>query len=178
MKIACRTAAVAAALAAVLAFGATAHAQNKCVAGKEKLAGKKSAGIMGCYSKAAGKGIPVDTNCTSKVSAKFVAGSQKIDTKQDGAKPETVCPAGSGDEGTNETLVDNHDNDVADDLDPNLPGGTPTASKCTAGKIKCSGKKDAGLLGCASKAAGKGIPIDTNCTSKVSAKFSACYDKL
>ena len=40
MSVVCRSAAFAAALAAMLAFGANAHAQSKCNAGKAKLAGK------------------------------------------------------------------------------------------------------------------------------------------
>ena len=180
-----RSVALAAALVAVLSFGATAHAQNKCSSGKAKLAGKKAAAILGCYSKASGKGGDVNAQapgCISKASSKFVAGSQKIDTKQVVAKPETVCPAGSGDDGPRETDVDNFTLDVANDLDPGAPSGF-TASKCTAGKVKCAGKKAAAKLGCYAKALGKGTSamVETfapGCLAKATSKFGACYDKL
>ena len=175
-----RSVAIAAALVAMLAFGATAHAQNKCSSGKTKLAGKKAAAILGCYSKASKKGGDVNVQapgCIAKAQSKFTAGSQKIDAKQDVTKPETVCPAGGGDEGPRETDVDNFTLDVCNDLDPGCPSAF-TLSKCTAGKIKCAGKKAAAILGCYSKALGKNLPVDPLCISKAETKFSDCYAKL
>jgi hypothetical protein len=175
-----RSVALAAALVAMLAFGATAHAQNKCSSGKAKLAGKKAAAILGCLSKASAKGGDVNVQapgCIAKAQSKFTAGSQKIDAKQDNTKPETVCPAGGGDDVPRENDVDNFCTDVSNDLDPNSPSAF-TASKCTSGKIKCAGKKAAAILGCYSKALSKNLPVDPTCISKAQASFSACYTKL
>ncbi|HEY2387154.1 MAG TPA: hypothetical protein VGK30_09345 [Candidatus Binatia bacterium] len=175
-----RSVAVAAALLAMLSFGATAHAQNKCSSGKAKLAGKKAAAILGCLSKASKKGGDVNAQapgCIAKAQSKFTAGSQKIDSKQDVGKPETVCPAGSGDEVARENDVDNFTTDVSNDLDPGSPSAF-TLSKCTSGKIKCAGKKAAAKLGCFSKALGKNLPVDPLCISKAETKFAACYSKL
>ncbi len=190
MKVGCRSVALAAAaMVGMLAMGATAHAQNKCTSGKAKLAGKYSAALGGCYAKGAGKGGDVDVQalgCRQKAHDKFVAGSQKIDLKQDPAKPETVCPAGGGDDTAVNGFVTTHALAIATQLDPGAPS-TFTASKCSAGKIKCAGKTDAALLGCYSKALGKGpaanlgTSVETfaaGCVQKAKDKLQACYDKL
>jgi hypothetical protein len=177
----------AAALVAVLAFGATANAQNKCSSGKAKLAGKKIAAILGCYSKASGKGIDVDASavgCVTKAQGKFSAGSIKIDGKQDPApgKEATVCPQGGSDDVMLENWLDDVSDAIAQAHDPGLPHA-PKLSKCTSGKVKCAGKKAAAILGCYAKALGKGLYTDVEvhapgCLAKADGKFVACYDKL
>ncbi len=48
---------------------------NKCSAGKKKCVSKKAACKLGCYSKAHGKGIPVDTVCLGKCEDTFDGGA-------------------------------------------------------------------------------------------------------
>ncbi len=175
--------ALATAFAAVFAFGTTtAQAQNTCSAGKLKLAGKKASAILKCYAKASAKAIPVDALCVGKAVANFDIKSQKIDAKQDPLKPKTVCPAGGGDEVIVGPDIGAHVDDIATDLDPLLPSATTAASKCTAGKLKCAGKKINAVLKCYAKAAATNLPVATDCLNKAEAKFAGggvgCYDKL
>lgn len=51
------------------------------------------------------------------------------------------------------------------------------ASKCTAAKLKCVGKKECGLLACHAKAETKGVPVDPACLAKPPASFSSCFAK-
>ena len=207
MRVGCRSVALATALAAVVAFGATAHAAtaNKCASGKVKLAGKTAAGILGCYGKGAGKtdsaGNPLTVAaCVSKVRGKFIVGSQKIDSKQKVTPPTdpSNCPhatgltPGTGDEGTVIHDLNGALKDLADDLDPNFPHWTipsgsiaTKGSKCTAGKYKCVAKLMGGVAKCYGKALGAGSQVNTaapGCIAGVEAKFSGggvgCMDKL
>ena len=67
--------AVALSATALLLGTVSAHAgsipQEKCAAAKIKCANGKATGLLGCFNKAEGKGIPVDPACISKVVTKF-----------------------------------------------------------------------------------------------------------
>src|SRR5712671_3197530 len=80
-------------LAALLVFVATGSAQgpNKCLAGKNKCASKKIAGLLKCHAKAESSGAALDPNCTQKVTDKFDGGAvpakgcfAKLELKNDG----------------------------------------------------------------------------------------------
>jgi hypothetical protein len=160
----------------VVAWAVNAEAQNRCTSAKTKLAGKKAAAILKCYSKASLHGAPVDAACVQRARDKFASGSQRADTRQDPGNPVTVCPNGSGDAAIAESIVDVHVDDVAAELDPGFPSFA--LSQCTAKKLTCAGKKDAVILGCHAKALAKGLAVDPQCVSAAETKFLACYVKL
>jgi hypothetical protein len=183
MRIGCRSVAFATALAAVLAFGATAHAvvppPNKCAAGKVGIAAKNIAGLLKCDSKGVATGTLPVAACLTKVGNAFLK-FPKIDSGQSVLKLPSVCPAGKGDaaliQGQNQTEVD------AIEAALGAPTFPTTISKCTAGKMGCAAKRAAGLLKCHSKAIGKGLPMSdpaiAPCVTKVSAGMPACYTKI
>src|SRR6266404_790370 len=204
MRIGCRSVALATALAAVLAYGGTAHAiANSCASGKVKLAGKIQAGLFKCYAKAAGKAYApteplVIVPCLSKLQNKFVLGSQKLDAKENPAvgKEGTICPAGTGDQAAQYARILSDTNATTKLLDAHFPGPFRTAvdestnipvagkgSKCTSAKLKCAGGKAGCINGCYAKAIGKGTgtgaDVDTiamGCRQKCVDKLNACYD--
>src|SRR5262249_56249356 len=47
---------------------------NKCSAGKKKCVASKVKAMLGCYGKAAGKGLPLDPLCIQKAKDKFDGG--------------------------------------------------------------------------------------------------------
>lgn len=57
---------------------------DKCVAKKIKAAGKAAGALLGCYSKAADKQVPVDPVCTDKANAKLEAALVKAGSCEDG----------------------------------------------------------------------------------------------
>src|SRR5690349_20026140 len=60
-----------------------------------------------------------------------------------------------------------------------LAGSAVAQDKGGAGKMKASGKKAAGLAGCYAKALARGdLSFVTPCTTAVSSKFTAAFDKL
>ncbi len=124
------------ALALVATGSGRAAAAGKCEASKLKAAGKEIAGKMGCWSKAPGKGLPVDPACLQKAHDKGTAAYAKAD----GSAP---CPGSAGDI---HTAVDDCVNNV---LLPNVPDGAN--NKCEGSALKSSGKGASGLLGCESK---------------------------
>lgn len=134
--------------------------EDKCAGSKGKSAGKTAAALLNCYSKAANSGTMVDAECLNKATTKFDSSSQKVDSKDDETDPEDACIAGTGDEAVVEPIITAYVEDIADDLDPAFPAGTPTESKCTAGKLKCAGKKAAAVLKCYTKSLSKGNIVD------------------
>ncbi len=66
---------------AALPDGTSAASASKCEAARLKAAGKAASRKLGCYAKAARKGIPVDSaagGCLDKAHAKFVAAFDKL----------------------------------------------------------------------------------------------------
>ncbi len=179
-----------AALAVALAFAAPASAQNKCSAGKVKCVDGKQKCKLGCHAKAEGKGVAVDAACLTKCEDKFDGGAvptkgcfAKLESKQDGAKPETVCPS-TGDTAALEAKVDAFVLDVVQELDPSFP--TPTLNKCSAGKKKCVLKKVSAKLKCEGNNLKKPDPVKYGpCIQKAEDKFDGgadptkgCFAKL
>ncbi len=82
---------------------------SKCAAKKMKCAGKADSGLLKCYAKAlnagpaANVGTAVETiapGCVAKAVQKLTDCYAKLDVKQNPFHPESVCPQGSGDQGT------------------------------------------------------------------------------
>lgn len=152
--------------------------EDKCAGSKGKAAGKAASALLNCYSKAAGSGAMVDTDCLIKATTKFDTSSDKVDAKDDETDPEDGCIAGTNDTAVVEPTITAYVEDIADDLDPAFPAGTPTESKCTAGKLKCAGKKVATVLKCYSKSLSKADVVDPECDAKATLKLTDCYSKL
>jgi len=173
-------------LAALLVFVATGSAQgpNKCLAGKNKCASKKIAGLLKCHAKAEKTNTAVDPICTQKVTDKFDGGAvpakgcfAKLEVKNDGPCVTT------NDTSAVETTVDNNVSTIVTQLDPGFPA--PVLSKCSAGKKKCVSKKIAAILKCHEKAVKTGAPLDAACVQKAMDKFDGgavpakgCFAKL
>ena len=145
------------ALAAVPAMSAT-DPVVKCLASKQKAAGKKIAAKMGFYSKAKSKAVAVDPACLTKAEAAFSAAFTKAEAK--GACPGTTPAI----EGQVDTCVNT------------LVADVPGDSKCTASSAKTIGKGASGELGCTSKELTK-PGTEAACRSKTSAKTSAGLTK-
>src|SRR5438094_5955430 len=144
-----------------------AFAQSKCTGGELKATSKKAGGKTKCWAKATGKGLAVDSACLSGAETKFSASYGKAVGKGD-------CTNGTTDS-TIETKVDNFITDLVTEV--NGGTGTPTQSKCSSKEIGAAGKKAGGFLKCYSKAASKGLPLDTACTGKAQTKFGAAWTK-
>jgi len=127
--------------ATVRTSGAAGFTDPKCAAAKQKAAGKKEAGKLECYAKAAIK-PPLDGTCITNAEDKFSAAFAKADAKG-------VC---TGDATTTENGVNACVTKITDDI----PVPTGSDGKCPAAKLKASGKAAAAELGCWAKATGKG----------------------
>jgi hypothetical protein len=156
--------AVALATTLFLAAGGIAGAQDKCAGAKEKATGKLAGGVLGCDSKAAAKSVGVDPGCVSRNTAKFDAAFGRAEAKGG-------CNT-TGDGTMLKTKVTNFAADVFDDL---YAGSG--ADRCAASKLKATGKKASGLLGCHAKAAAKGIALDPGCIAKVEGKYNTAFGK-
>ena len=188
MKFSTRMILVAALVCGVTFVQAGTASANKCSAGKAKCVVNKTKALLGCYGKAAGKGLTVDAACVAKAKAKFDGGAEpakgcfeKLEAKGEkaGAKPEVVCPT-TNDTAAIEAKVDAFVADLVADLDT-----VAGANKCVAGKLKCATNKNGALLGCQSKAFGKAITVDPACVAKAKSKFDGgadpakgCFEKL
>jgi hypothetical protein len=143
----------------VLASGANTAQADKCGGAKLKAVGKKEAGLLGCQSKVAATN---DTSglsaCESKVMGKFAAAFGKAGAC---AGDQTVC----------ENFADACDSAMAAFMTDTFP------SKCEAAKRKAAGKLAGEELGCYSKAAAKGVALDTPCIVKAQGKFAFALAK-
>ncbi len=153
---------MAAVVGALVLFGvAAAPARaDKCIGAKLKAVGKKESGLLSCQSKIAATGSSSSlAPCETKIKGKFVTTFGKAGT----------C---AGDEMTCEDMADNCEGAVASATMDTFP------SKCEASKRKAAGKLAQGELGCYSKAATTGSPVDTTvCIPKATGKFSAAITK-
>lgn len=144
--------------------------QNKCLASKIKCVIKKKSCLLGCDAKAAGAGVSVDQACVDKCRNGFdsLDSNPKDTSCFDKIEAKGNCLTVLDDDAI-ECKTDAFVLDAVEDLRP-----TPTANKCTAGKLKCLSKYNKCILGKYSKAAGKGLGIGD--TSKCN--LEACFDKL
>ena len=164
-KLQSRVAAAGTILAAALVLSAGTAQADKCTSLRLKAIAKKEAGLLTCESKVAQKGDPsLLTPCKDKVVAKFSTSFAKSGS----------C---SGVQADSEAIAD----DCRDKVRVALPDGTMTASTCEAKRLKAAGKKAEKKLLCYSKAAKKGVSVDSGaagCLDKASAQFVESFDKL
>jgi len=161
-----RKAIIGVSLVFLMAVGAGPASADKCNGAKVKAIGKKESGLMGCSGKEATKGTAaVQPACNQKVSGKFTVKYNKPTGCVPGAPSDTTC--------------ENAADACQSALRAALPDGDDvTPSKCEAARLKAAGKLASGELGCISKAAAKGLPLDPACTSKATGKFSAAFNKV
>jgi hypothetical protein len=155
-----RVAAVGLGALVLVAIAAAPTRADKCTGAKLKAIGKKEDGLLGCQAKVAAtndsSGLAA---CEGKVMGKFAAAFAKAGT----------C---AGDQTTCENVADGCESTVASAMTAAFP------SPCEAAKRKAAGKFAKGELGCYSKAAAKGVPVDTvTCVPKAQGKFSAALTK-
>jgi hypothetical protein len=137
--------------------GAATDPVAKCLASKQKAAGKKAQGKLGCYSTAAKTGSGVDQDCLTKADDKFTSAFGK-------AEANGACP---GNATSVEGAIDGCTNDVV--------GQIPETGKCPGAKLKAAGKKASGKLKCYSKATGKGTFVDSECLMAAQTKFGTAF---
>jgi hypothetical protein len=164
-KLQSRAAVVGTFLVAALVLSTGTAQADKCTSLRLKAIAKKEAGLLTCESKVAQKGDPsLLTACQNKVLAKFSTSFAKSGT----------C---SGVQADSETIAD----DCRDKVRAALPDGTATPSNCEAKRLMAAGKKAEKKLLCYSKAAKKGVAVDSTpggCLDKASAQFLASFNKL
>jgi plastocyanin len=148
-------------LAAVGIASGVSDPASKCAATKIKTTAKKAAAKLGCYAKAVGKGVGVDSICLMKAEQKFGAAFGKAETKGG-------CVT-SGDMGAIESTVDGF---VANAVGVLPDGGTRAGQRCASTKLKATGKKEAAKLGCHAKAVLKGVAADPTCLTKAETSFT------
>lgn len=149
----------------VCSMATSADAQSLCAAAKFKASGKNAAAKAGCHSKAFKSGTAVDPACLTKAEGKHAGAYAKAEAKGD-------CLT-TGDETELAAAVDVLVADLVGLLGPSMV----SQSKCSAAKIKASGKKAAGKAGCHSKAAKAGVGVDSACLGKAEAKHASAYVK-
>ncbi len=150
-----------------------------CKAGKAKCVTKMKSCLLGCYGKAFGKGLPVDTACVDKCRNGFLADPatgkgcmEKLDTKN------ANCGSTIGDAAVVRSKIEAHVQELVGMLNP--PGGNPL-NKCLAGKNKCVIKYDACVLGIVGKAfkAGTSVGDLSKCNALLTnAGKDSCVQKL
>lgn len=184
-------------VAAVLGAGTPALAQpNTCIAGKLACTHAFSSAVFKCYAKIFKTGFGGENQdkaeeCVRKARAKFGTAPDpktqcwdKVEGKEDAAKPATVCPAGIIDEFDVDDMVEDFTLDIVSN--EVAPGGPPSfGSNCGAGKVKCVGALFSGLFKCEIKAKKAGVATDEECVAKAIAKFDGggnpakgCFAKL
>lgn len=140
------------------AHALTTLSADKCLASQIKTIGKGTAAELGCYAKAASKGLATDGTCLSTAASKMGAALDKLDAK-------LTCLV----EGTSATRA----SDVATFASTTDGNVGHAAGKCDAAKSKLVGKYVAAITGCYAKAAGKTGAVDPTCVSKAQAKLGA-----
>lgn len=143
----------------LFAIAAVPARADKCTGAKLKAVGKKEAGLLKCQAKVAATNDPSGlAACESKVMGKFAAAFAKAG----------VC---AGDQTRCEDIADGCDSAMGAFLTDTFP------SKCESSKRKAAGKLAGRELGCYSKAAAKGLALDTTCITKAQGKFGAAMTK-
>jgi len=181
-------------LALGLTPGRAAAEANTCAAGKLKCARTFATAALKCYGPMAKKGLDAKTgskgeDCVRKARQKLgtaIASGpgcvEKVEARQNVAKPATVCPT-AADEYDLDDLVKDFTLTLVEDV--LLTAAAPFGSTCDAGKLKCVGTLVKALLGCREKAAKKGVPVDPACEAKAWSKLDGgpnpakgCFAKL
>jgi hypothetical protein len=150
---------------ALLAAGVTPAGADKCNGAKVKAIGKEAAAVLGCSAGEAKKS-GTEPACDSKVSGRFAKSYDKPTGCSPSAPTDTTC----------ETAVDVACQTAIRAVLPDGNGTTP--SKCEAARLKAAGNLASAELNCISKAAIKGIAIDSGCVSKATANFTKAFNKV
>ena len=154
-----RTVTVVFAALVLFAIAAVPARADKCTGAKLKAVGKKEAGLLKCQAKVAATNDPSGlAACESKVMGKFAAAFANAG----------VC---AGDQTRCEDIADGCASAMGAFLTDTFP------SKCESSKRKAAGKLAGQELGCYSKAAAKGLALDTTCITKAQGKFGAAMMK-
>jgi hypothetical protein len=184
---------------AVLVVGTVAPAAaqpNTCIAGKLACTHAFSSAVFKCYATIFKKGFTGENEdkaeeCIRKARAKFGTALNpktqcwdKVEGKEDAAKPKTVCPAGIIDEFDVDDMVEDFTLDIASN--EVAPGGpVPFGNTCSAGKVTCVGALFSSLFKCEIKAKKAGVATDEACIAKAIARFDGggnpakgCFAKL
>ncbi len=176
--------------------GPASAAPNTCIAGKIACTNAFSSSVFKCYAKIFKTGFTGETadkaeECIRKARRKFgtalsskVQCWDKVEAKENVAKPETVCPAGIMDEYDVDNVVEDFTLDVMNE--EIAPGGPVSfGSSCSAGKVACLGKLFKSMLACEIKSHKAGLPTDEACLDKAVAKYDgggdpakSCFAKL
>src|SRR5262245_20497741 len=196
-----RTAALALAGAFLLAGGATtADAQAtkeslKCASSKMKTVGKDWGSKLKCYSKAVGKGVPVDPACLAKAETKTTESFGKAIAKggcatdADFFDQNEECPSTPAVPPIGDTIPDGQIGSILNQINCGFPtisgiddltADLITAagpSKCTSKQVGALGKYAAAIFNCASKGASKNIQVDQECLDKAAAKLTKDFTK-
>jgi len=136
-----------------------------CRAAKLKAASKAAGGLLGCYAQAAKQAAAVDPLCVGKVRDKFLAAFAKAEAEGGCLTSQDAAPIGA--------QIAALAAAVADDL--SATPGDKDANKCASAKLKATGKKAGGLLGCHARAAKKVEAIDPTCLEKVEGKLARAF---
>ena len=140
---------------------------QRCAAVKRKAAGKAAKGLASCDGKAVLRGVGVDLACVSHVGVQFARAWTRAERKGG-------C-ATSGDQLVVEGRIDAHDAQ----MQALLGAGGGFGSRCSAGKVRDSGRAAFCFLLCASKAAKTGVtnadPAIARCSAKCASKLAAAY---
>ena len=164
---------------AVPAAAQPSAASLACASTKLKAHGKTAAAVLNCHSKAAKVGDQVDSLCVQGAEDKWAAAHDKAESKGGCAVEAQNLLYGGTDAGEVQGLFDLivDETEVTPDgladlvvplLRPNV-----AANGCQSAKLKATGKFAAGLLGCHSKAAKSGAPVDeVKCLNKARSKLN------
>jgi hypothetical protein len=149
----------------VLTVGAAPARADKCNGAKVRAIGKKEAGLLGCVAKEATQNASIEPACDQGVSGKFM--------------PTYDRPTGCSPAAPSDTTCENAADTCQSTIRGLLPDGNGTTpSKCEAARLKAAGKLASDELGCYSKAAAKGVPVQPGCISKATGKFTLAFNKV
>jgi cysteine-rich repeat protein len=149
--------------AALLLVAGSAGAQPtkdslKCSSSKLKAYGKDLGAKLKCYSKAVGKGDPVDPECLSKAEANTTKSFDKAESKGG-------CPTDGNPDGDLPNSLDRLNEFVGEITAALAPN--PGPNKCQSKKLGAASKLAAALFNCESKAAKKNVEVDqVKCVDK------------
>jgi hypothetical protein len=158
----------------VVAVGADAAVQSRCLVGKNKCVVKRIRSLLKCEQKAETPGKPADPNadgCVDRAQAKFDGGDEpeKGCFERLEGKPSNDCVT-LDDTASVAALGDQCVSDLVGAIDPPPIDQT----RCGVRKKKCVAKKLAGLFKCYARAQTPGRPMEPNtngCLDKVRAKY-------
>jgi hypothetical protein len=157
------------ALAAPVVFSVPAAGAfaSACTSAKVKTAGKFTAALGKCRAKAIADGSAVDSACTQKATARFLAGFAKADAMPD-------CLGETGDAAAIRAVVEGFIPDVHQAVN----GGGAGPNKCDGKKVQAATKKAAAKALCHAKPIRKGIPVEATCLAKAESGFAKAITKL